>query len=243
MRKETISKILEKILNKSLSFTLDYFPYEESKGHYKNIYKIITPNRTYVLKKAKGNELDIYSSINNNDSHIPHYYGSYHYYSNDYILFDYVEGHNLMKMDKKHLTRVIDAIIDIQNKYWSSSKEFGLTKEAAIKQRYNRLNYLPEELKETYEQYIAYFKCTPSTFSHEDLLPFNTLINDKNVHFIDLEVGGVLPYPTMLARLIAHTKDNKDAMFYLSKEDYDFALTYYFDNFIINKGIDYRTYL
>ena len=174
MRKETISKILEKILNKSLSFTLDYFPYEESKGHYKNIYKIIAPNKTYVLKKAKGNELDIYSYVNNNDSHIPHYYGSYHYYNNDYILFDFAEGHNLMKMDRKHLTRVIDAIIDIQNKYWSSPKEFGLTKEAGIKQRYNRLNYLPEELKETYEQYIAYFKCTPSTFSHEDLLPFNT---------------------------------------------------------------------
>ena len=49
MKKETIAKLLNKILNKKVSFKMEHFPFEESKGHYKNIYKIITPFKTYVL--------------------------------------------------------------------------------------------------------------------------------------------------------------------------------------------------
>ena len=243
MNKITISRLLNRILNQQLDFNVDYFSYEETKGHYKNIYKIITSNKTYVLKKAKDDELDIYKNLNNSDNHLPYLYGYYHYYKSDYILIEYVNGNNLMKMDKKSLTRVITAIIDIQKKYWSSSLEFGLTKEELLKSRYNRLSYLPDELKETYEEYIECLKKTPVTFSHEDLLPFNILINNDRVCFIDLEVGGILPYPTMLARLIGHTKENKDAMFYLTKEDYDFAISYYFDNFIKEQGISYKEYI
>ena len=74
-------------------------------------------------------------------------------------------------------------------------------------------------------------------------MPFNLLINNQGLYFIDLEVGGILPYPTMLVRLISHTKENKDALFYLKKEDYDFAISYYSDNFIKEQGITYKDYL
>ena len=243
MKKETISKVIRNILNKEISFDVEYFPYEETKGYYKNIYKIITTNKIYVLKKAKGNELEIYKTLNNSDNHLPYFYGYYHYYKNDYILLEYVNGRNLMKMDRESLIRTIDSIIDIQKKYWLSPIEFGETKEKALESRYNRLSFLPDELKETYEEYIDCFKKTPVTFSHEDLLPLNVLINNDRVCFIDLEVGGILPYPTMVARLISHTKEDKDALFYLKKEDYDFAISYYFDNFIKEQGVDYQEYI
>ncbi|MBO4668288.1 MAG: hypothetical protein J5666_09245 [Bacilli bacterium] len=243
MKRETISKILNRILNQQLDFKVEYFPYEESKGHYKNIYKIVTANKTYVLKKAKGNELESYKNINNISKHLSYFYGYYHYYNNDYILLEYVKGHNLMKMDRFFLIRTIDSIIDIQKKYWLSSLEFGFTKEQLLKSRYNRLSYLPDELKETYQDYLGCLKNIPVTFSHEDLLPFNVLINQDRVCFIDLEIGGILPYPTMLARLISHTKEDKDALFYLKKEDYDFAISYYYDNFIKEQGIDYQEYI
>ena len=242
MKKETVAKLINKILNEKVSFKMDYFPFEESKGHYKNIYKIITPSKTYVLKKAKDYELDIYKHAQGLPS-IPRFYGSYHYYCNDYILFEFVEGHNVMKMDRNTLIKVVDAIIAIQDKCWQTKDAFGESLEAALESRYKRLSYLPNELKETYEEYIECFKKIPVTFSHEDLLPFNVLINKERVCFIDLEVGGILPYPTMLARLIAHTNDDKKAMFYLSKEDYAFAISYYYDNFIKNKGITYDEYL
>ena len=242
MKKETVAKLINKILNEKASFKMDYFPFEESKGHYKNIYKIITPSKTYVLKKAKDYELDIYKHAQGLPS-IPRFYGSYHYYCNDYILFEFVEGHNVMKMDRNTLIKVVDAIIAIQDKCWMIKETFGESLEAAHGSRYKRLSYLPDELKETYEQYIEYFKKTPLTFSHEDLLPFNVLSKKDRVCFIDLEVGGILPYPTMLARLIAHTSDDKKAMFYLSKEDYRFAIEYYYSNFIKNKGISYDEYI
>ena len=242
MKKETIAKLLNKILNEKVSFELECFPFEESKGFYKNIYKIITHSKTYVLKKAKSYELDIYKNTTGLPS-IPKFYGSYRYYGHDYILFEFVKGHNVMKMDRNILIKVVDAIIAIQDKCWMKKETFGQPLESAIESRYKRLSYLPDELKETYEEYIDCFKKTPVTFSHEDLLPFNVLINDKDVSFIDLEIGGVLPYPTMLARLIAHTNEDKKAMFYLSKEDYQFAIEYYYSNFIKNKGISYDEYI
>ena len=52
MIKETISKILKKILDKEVSFDYAYFSFEETKGHYKNIYKIIASDKTYVLSEA-----------------------------------------------------------------------------------------------------------------------------------------------------------------------------------------------
>lgn len=242
MKKETIAKLLNKILNEKVSFELECFPFEESKGFYKNIYKIITPSKIYVLKKAKSYELDIYKNTTGLPS-IPKFYGSYHYYGHDYILFEFVKGHNVMKMDRNSLIKVVDAIIAIQDKCWQTKDTFGQSLESALESRYKRLSYLPDELKETYEEYIDCFKKTPVTFSHEDLLPFNVLINDKDVSFIDLEIGGVLPYPTMLARLIAHTNEDKKAMFYLSNKDYQFAVDYYYDRFIRNKGISYGAYI
>ena len=242
MKKETIAKLLNKILNEKVSFELECFPFEESKGFYKNIYKIITPSKTYVLKKAKSYELDIYKNTIGLHS-IPKFYDSYHYYGHDYILFEFVKGHNVMKMDRNSLIKVVDAIIAIQDKCWMKKETFGQSLDNAIESRYKRLSFLPDELKETYEQYIECFKKTPLSFSHEDLLPFNILINDKAVSFIDLEIGGVLPYPTMLVRLISHTNDDKKAMFYLSKEDYRFAIEYYYSNFIKNKCISYDEYI
>ena len=242
MKKETIAKLLNKILNEKVSFELECFPFEESKGFYKNIYKIITPSKTYVLKKAKSYELDIYKNTIGLPS-IPKFYDSYHYYGHDYILFEFVKRHNVMKMDRNSLIKVVDAIIASQDKCWIKKETFGQSLDNAIESRYKRLSFLPDELKETYEQYIECFKKTPLSFSHEDLLPFNILINDKAVSFIDLEIGGVLPYPTMLARLISHTNDDKKAMFYLSKEDYRFAIEYYYSNFIKNKCISYDEYI
>jgi len=60
--------------------------------------------------------------------------------------------------------------------------------------------------------------------------------------FIDWEVGGILPYPTSLARLIAHGEDAEDALCYMRETDKNFAIDYYFDKFIKGKGIDYSAY-
>lgn len=60
--------------------------------------------------------------------------------------------------------------------------------------------------------------------------------------FIDWEWGGILPYAASLARLIAHGEEDKDAFFFMTKENKTFALEYYFRHFIKEMGIEYDTY-
>ena len=243
IKEKVVAKILKAILKEDIGFKIEPFPYEESKGYYKNVFKIITAQKNYVLKKAKENELDIYKHINNSLTNVPYFYGDYHYYGSDYILLEYVSGKNAMIMNRNSLIRIIDAIINTQKKYWLSNETFGTTKEQAIKRYLNRLYYLPDELKEIYQQFIECFKEIEVTFSHEDLLPFNLIINKESVYFLDFEVGGILPYPTMMARLIAHTDDDKTAKFYLKKEDFRFAISYYYSRFIKEQGIKENDYL
>ena len=243
MKKETIRKIVTSILNKDINFDVDRFHYEETKGFYKNIYKIVTKRKIYVLKAAKGDEDTIYKLLNNEVNSIPHYYGSYKYRNKVYTLVDFVNGKNAMKLDRKNLVKIIDSIIDVQNLFWNSNLTVGTSFADALGARENRLKHLPDELKAVYQKYIDCFKATPLTFSHEDLLPFNVLINKSQAYFIDFEVAGILPYPTMLARLIAHGEENKSALFFLKKQDYKFAIEYYYENFIKTKGISKEDYL
>ena len=56
---------------------------------------------------------------------------------------------------------------------------------------------------------------------------------------IDLEYGGILPYPTSIARLITHGEDTEDALFYMTQEDKEFAIGYYYDNLLKDRGITY----
>ena len=63
---------------------------------------------------------------------------------------------------------------------------------------------------------------------HEDLLPFNVIIDNQKAVFIDWEYGGILPYPMMLARLIAHTKDDPNYFFFMEEKTYNFAIDYYY---------------
>ena len=243
MIKETISKVIKRILNKNLNFTVERFPFEDSKGSYKNVYKIITNRNIYVLKKAKSYELEAYRFLQNKVDSIPYYFGTTKYYGNDYLLIEYVSGYNAMKMDRSMLVKIIDQIVKVQKATWQSSNSFGVSLETAIERKYNRMKYLPDELQETYKKFISCYKKTPVAFSHEDLLPFNVLVNNDRVCFIDLEECGLLPYPTMLARLIAFTEEKDDALFYLSKEDYEYGIGYYYNAFVKEYGINEEQYL
>lgn len=243
MNDKNINKIANRILNKVDEYEISLFPLEESKGFYKNVYKIKNHCKVYVLKQAKEKELDLYSNLNNTLECIPHFYGSYRFYNRDYILVDYFDGHNAMRLNRKDLIKIIDAIIKAQKKYWLSNETFGITFDDSFSRKEKLIDFIPDELKETYNLYLDNFKKAPRTFSHEDLLPFNVLINNERVCFIDLEVGGILPYPTMVARLIAFTEEDDNALFYLKKEDYVYALTYYYDAFIKNMGISKNDYL
>ena len=243
MNKNNIAKTLKFILGYDVDFDVAFLPFEQSKGHYKNVYKIVSNKGTFILKKAKEKELEFYINIKNSTKCVPYFYGHRHFYKSDYILLEYFDGQNVMRMNRDDLKRIIDTIIDVQKQYWMSTDQFAITIEESLKRKNNAFSYLPDDLKDTFSFFLECYKNTPMTFSHEDLLPFNVLLNKDRVCFIDLEVGGILPYPTMLARLIAFTEEKIDAMFYLKEEDYKFAIEYYYDSFIKKQNIDKKQYL
>lgn len=59
---------------------------------------------------------------------------------------------------------------------------------------------------------------------------------------IDWEYALILPYPTSLARLIAHGEEDENAFFHMTQLDREFATQYYFEHFIREKGIEYPEY-
>ena len=59
---------------------------------------------------------------------------------------------------------------------------------------------------------------------------------------IDWEYAGILPYPTSLARLIAHGEEDESAFFFMTQKDKDYAIDYYYEHLLKEKGIGYNAY-
>lgn len=195
----------------------------------------------YVLKKAKGDELQIYRSFFSEPiSGAPRFIQSTKTEDGDYFLMEYVNGKDLCKCERESLTCALDALISIQEKYWNTEPLFY---EKALASRINRGKYLFDtELEEAYSRFLSEFESLPRTLCHDDLLPFNILVSDEGAALIDWEIAGVLPYPTSLARLIAHTENDPEYLFYMSDDDRAFAVDYYYDNLVKGKGISYSDY-
>lgn len=155
---------------------------------------------------------------------------------------EYVDGENLCKCNRKKLTLALNALISLQRKTWNnhSLAAYGYSFEKSLRSREHRGKYLNDMLlEEAYEKFMQMYPTVPRALCHDDLLPFNVIASDHRAVLIDWEYGGILPYPTAFARLIAHGEDTEDALFFMTPEDRTFAIDYYYDNFLKEMGITY----
>ena len=97
-------------------------------------------------------------------------------------------------------------------------------------------------LEQAYGGFLELYESLPRTLCHDDLLPFNVLVNGNKATIIDWEHAGILPYPTSLVRLIAHGREEEDAFFYMTEADKAFAIDYYYEHLVKSKGISYEDY-
>lgn len=240
MKNSTINKIINKII-KTNNPMIERIKYEDYDGYY-NVWKIEDNEKKYILKQVKDIELDMYENIKSEI--IPSYYGSTSYYNKKYMVIEFFEGQNLLKCEKGNLILVLDTLIKLQKTYWNKDIKIGKTLTYCFEKTQNRKNYLNNDiLEKTYNEFLdIYLKCD-KTIVHEDLLPFNLLIKEKQVKLIDWEHWGLLPYPLPIARLLAHTKEDINYIFYMKEEDKLFAIEYYYNNFIKNYNIDYKEYI
>lgn len=239
-----LNKILEQ-MEVSGQADITAFSCEEDGEDY-DVWKVTADDQSYVLKKAGEREISVYRTFLESAEHgAPRFYKSFQDQDSAFFLMEYIEGRNLRKCDRESLTAALDALIYLQDMYWERRElqTAGYGYEASLADRQNRGRYLlDEDLERAYGTYLQLYTSVPRTLCHDDLLPFNVLVARGKATLIDWEDAGILPYPTSLARLIAHGEEEDTAFFYMKEEDKAYAIEYFWEHFIKGKGIAYHEY-
>lgn len=219
------------------------FPREEDDTLYE-VWKVTTPEGEYVLKKAKQHELAVYQAFFREDlPGVPRFLGSAEAEGESWFLMEYVSGTDLRRCDRGGLSTALDALISLQERFWESPQTDGYSFEESLQSRKNRGRFLNDPLLEqAYSGFLELYESLPRTLCHDDLLPFNVLVDGNKATIIDWEYAGILPYPTSLVRLIAHGREEEDAFFYMTEADKSFAIDYYYEHLVKSKGISYEDY-
>ena len=209
-----------------------------------DVWRVYDGECNYALKKAKNFEAEVYSTFFKKDIvGAPRLFASQAVDGQLYLLMEYIDGVDACRCGRDELIKTLDALISLQNKFWDSQVSGCYSFEKALKSRQNRGQYLNDsDLESAYNKYLKEFETLPRTLCHDDLLPFNVIVSDERAVLIDWEFAGALPYPTSLVRFIAHSDGSENGLFNLKDEDKSFAIDYYFDKFIKNKGIGYEEY-
>ena len=216
----------------------------EEDGEPYQVWQIDNGDARYILKEAKEKEAEIYQSILADlpgDS-VPRVYQTIGEENKVCLLMEYIQGEDLRSCNRRKLNLALDALVALQRKTWEDQTlaDVGYTYERSRKNLENRARYLNDPLLETvFQQFLQVYASVPRTLCHDDLLPFNVIATENRAVLIDWECGGLLPYPASFARLIAHGEEKENAFFYMTREDKNFAVDYYYDNLLKEKGITY----
>jgi thiamine kinase-like enzyme len=162
----------------------------------------------------------------------------------EYFLMEYCLGEDLRRCEREKLRKALDALIEMQGEFWQREELYdsALTLVQSLAGIENRGRYLgSKRLEEAYAAFVRIYQATPRTLCHDDLLPFNLLIGERAV-LIDWEYGGILPYPSSFARLIAHGRQEEGVFFYMTQDDRNSAIQYYYDGLVRKHGIPFAEY-
>ena len=241
---DTIYKIVDSIDMIGDVISISPFGTFEDDSSY-DVWLIECQDARYVLKPFKKFEPEIHSAFLSGSAYAPRILAKTHYDGCGYLLMEYADGEAIMRFDRDSLTKALDALISLQREHWDAKigLDLGFNFERALDHRISRGKYLLDsQLEEAYAEFLKQFKSLSRTLCHDDLLPFNVLVSDTKATIVDWELAGILPYPTSLARLIAHCEDSDDAFFYMTDDDKAFAIDYYYENLIREKGIPYQEF-
>ncbi len=219
--------------------------HEEDKEPY-DVWRIDAGEKSWILKKAKEYEHEVYTTFFvPHRPQVPQLEGAVAWEQDFYLLESYIPGHNLQKASREDLKIALDALIALQAAYWENTElaQRCYSFEKSLPDRQRRGQYLNHPvLEQAYRMYLKAYETVPRTLCHDDLLPLNVLIHQRQAYLIDWEYAGILPYPTSLVRLLAHGTPQPDDFFVLSQEDRQFGTDYYYNNLIREKGISYQDY-
>ena len=244
MEANEIYQILAKLNFPYTVTSIEPFCREEDGSPY-DVWKIKSDRVTAVLKKTSPEERNTCEAFfPGGDCGAPRIYGFTEHDGKTYMLMEFFEGETMSQSTREKLILALDALIQTQEKFWGNTDLAGVgwTFDKRHAARKKRLAYM-EDLSDAYKAYLEADSTVPRTLCNDDLLPFNVLVNADRAVIIDWEFAGILPYPCALARLLAFGEENTDFMFQMSLEDKEFAVQYYYDHLIKNKGILWDDYI
>lgn len=214
----------------------------EEDGEEYEVWKIGTKEKIFVLKKEKGREGEVYKKyLSAFDEHVPKLYKIFEHDGTKYMLTDFFFGETLLRCSRDKIKSALDALIGIQNKFWNVPEDEYF--EESFLSRKSRGDYLCDaETEKAYEKFLKRYSMIQKTFCHDDLLPFNVLSNGEKAVIIDWEYAGVIPYLSSFARLIAHVSSDENEFFFMEDSDREWAVEYYYSNFVEEKGIGYNDF-
>ncbi len=210
-----------------------------------HVWKIEAARQTFVLKKSSFQERTVYESFfPHGGGAVPKVYASGEYQGDTYLLMEYAEGETLSCCTRQKLILALDALIATQQQFWGNTglTQIGCSFESRCGALEKRTAYM-YDLAEPYEAFLAEYRRVPRTLCNDDLLPFNVLAGEDRGVILDWEVGGILPYPGPIARLLAFGEEQEGALFYMTEADREFAAGYYYDHLIQSKGISWKEYI
>ena len=241
---EIIDLINKKFISKNANI-LQLKRIEDNENY--NVWLIINKDSKYILKETSNNEIRNYKKfLSVLKEGVPSIYQTMTFNGKNYIVLEYIEGEDLCKCTHEKLVSALDALISIQKITWETDlfNDCFSSFDESLQERIKRGKYLNNKLlEEAYDKFIEKYQVLPKSLCHDDLLPFNIISDKDKATLIDWEHCGFIPYPTSFARLIAHFETEPKALFYMTKEDKDFAIKYYYDKLLKDKGISYDEWL
>ncbi len=227
--------------------------FSEEDGEPYDVWRLTWPDRSAVLKRTTPEERAVYETFfGKGGGPVPEIYGFAEFEGRLYILMEYVEGETLSHCTRRKLIPALDALIDIQERWWNDTDperaRVGYGFDACLAHLEKRLSYMGE-LADTYREYLEAFRASPRTLCNDDMLPFNVVVSGDRAVILDWEYGGILPWPCALARFLAYGEEPEDGeepgddrLFVMSDHDRRFALDYYYERLISKKGISRAEY-
>ena len=217
----------------------------EENGEPYNVYAVHGDCGRYVLKLAKGDEVAVYTRfLSQAPSYAPRLYAQCPSGDGTWLLLEEIQGMSLTHATRPALQLALDSLVAMQRKFWNADTvRDGLSYAACLEHRKKRGTYLEDPLLErVYDRFLEMYQTVPKTLCHDDLLPFNVLVDERRAVMIDWEVADIMAYPTSLARLIAHGTQQPGSLFYLEERDREFAISYYYQSLLRPLGISYPEY-
>ena len=242
MNEQTVKRVLEGLGENLAPLEMMQFRTEEDGTPY-HVWKLTWDDRTAVLKKTSPDELAIYHTFLAETEAAPKVYAQGEVDGVWYMLLEHIPGETLCHCTRERLQRALDALMGLQRRYWEDKahEDLGYGFARCYHNREKRLPYMAD-LTAAYEAYLQAFCTVPRTLCNDDMLPINVIVNGERAVILDWEYAGILPYPCALTRLIAYGPEESGGLFPISDEDRAFALDYYYEHLIREKGISREVY-